>query len=266
MNASSNPSSSPSSNFKRNVKRVMIAVMILTVAVLLFFTHALAGLNANEVTFTPPPTFVDEYAANRYQVEKTTSESEQAKAKLTTDYFIEAALVRNVIVNGESPDELIRLFTHPEKAIRVKIAAAFAEVNIKLSHDEGTDFDNKRKAFWEKVEVHSPDIQNALFEALVTTAEERVRTFIPYTLAWWMQDDKQKAVEMLTWAAKHHPDPWVRSFSVYYVIQFGENEAYASELIDDRTHDPAFKVRQRILEQRFRRFEEMVFGKEGEQS
>ena len=247
-------------------KNLAMAFSFIALLIGVFYTHALAGLASDPVTFAEPPAFVKEYVNGKYSQGVTAPNKAENIAKLTSDYFNQAALVRNVIINGESTDELLALFTHPEKAQRVKIAFAFAEVNLKLSHDEGTDFDNKRRAFWEKMNAHSADIQSALFEALITSAEERTRTFIPYTLAWWMQDNKSKTVEMLNWAAKHHPDPWVRNFSVYYVIQFGENEAYAKDLIEDRTHDPAFKVRHRILEQRFRRFEEAIFGKEEEQS
>lgn len=245
---------------------MVIALSFIALLISVFYVHALAGLASDPVTFVEPPAFVKKYVSDKYKQDLIEPNKDENPAKLTTDYFNQAALVRNVIVNGDSTDELLALFTHPEKAQRVKIAFAFADVNIKLSHDEGTDFDNKRKAFWNKMNAHSADIQSALFEALITSAEERTRTFIPYTLAWWMQDNKPKTVEMLNWAAKHHPDPWVRNFSVYYVIQFGDNEEYAKELIEDRTHDPVFKVRHRILEQRFRRFEEAIFGKEEEQS
>lgn len=261
-----------SSNFRKNVKRMMIATMIFTVAVLLFLTHALAGLNAKEVTFAPPPTFVDEYASKlktKLDVESASgtesqpfTQNEQTKVKLTKDYFNEAALVRKVIVNGESSDELIRLFSHPDKAQRVKIAFAFGEVNFKLSHDEGTGFDEKRKQFWKEAEEHSAAIQNALFEALIASAEESSWNDIPYTLAWWMPEQKSKAVEMLAWAAKHHPDTWIRNFSVYYVVQFSGDETHAAALISDRIHDPVFRVRKQVLEQRVRRFKEMVFGTE----
>jgi len=54
----------------------------------------------------------------------------------------------------------VRLFTHPEKSQRVKVAMAFAAVNAKFSHNEETGFDEKRHQFRLDVEVRSPDIQN----------------------------------------------------------------------------------------------------------
>ena len=243
-------------------KKIAAALGFALLLIGVFYVHALAGLASDPVTFAKPPEFVQKYVNERYKEQVLTANEEEAEVKLTTDYFNEAALVRNVIVNGESPDQLIDLFTHSDKAKRVKIAVAFGEVNIKLSHDEGTNFDERRKAFWQKVDTHSADIQSALFEALIASAQERTRTFIPYTLAWWMKETKPKAVEMLTWAAKHHPDPWVRRFSVYYVVQFGDNEEFAEELIDEQTHDPAFRVRKQVLELRLKRFKEMFFGAE----
>ena len=241
---------------KVNVLRNRVKVIVLAVGVFVlgFYVHALGGLGASPIVFAEPPAFVDQYVMERYPSSTPVVSEQSTSSNLTKDYFNEAALVRNVIVNGEPTDELIRLFTHPDKAKRVRIAFALGEVNSKLSHDEGTDFDEKRVQFWLEVEDYSADIQNALFEALVVSAQERTRNFIPYTLAWWMKEQKAKAVEVLDWAAKHHPDPWVRSFSVFYVIQL------ASALIGDRTHDPVFRVRKRVLEQRKRRLKEAVFG------
>lgn len=249
-------------SFNFVLKKTIILASLIASVVVLFLIYALAGLGSSPVTYIEPPEFVEHYVSARYATDTEPSHNQDSEIKLTTDYFNEAALVRNVIVNGESTDQLVRLFTHSDKAKRVKIAFAFGEVNFKLSHDEGTGFDEKRVKFWEEVETHNADIQNALFEALIVSAEERTRNFIPYTLAWWMQEQKPKALDMLVWAAKHHPDAWVRNFSVYYVVQFGDNEKHATELIEDRTHDPVFRVRKQVLEQRIRRLKESVFAKE----
>lgn len=248
-------------SFRFNLKKVVIAASLIAIAVTLFLIHALAGLGSSAVVFAEPPAFVEQYVSERFGIE-ITPQQEDVTTNFTKDYFNEAALVRNVMVNGEPTDQLIELFNHADKEKRVKIAFAFSEVNIKLSHDDVTGFDDKRKQFWEEVSEHSEAMQNALFEALITSAQEGTRTFIPYTLAWWMQEQKTKALEMLVWAAKHHPDSWVRNFSVYYVVQFGDNEEHAVALLEDRVHDPVFKVRKQVLEQRIRRFKESVFGKE----
>ncbi len=242
-------------------KKILFALSFIGIAVGLFYLYALAGLLADPIAFDKPPAFVEQYAVQRYgSLNQSTSPPQTAV--LTKDYFNEAALVRNVIVNGEPSEQLIRLFTHPDKAVRVKIAMAFSEVNIKLSHDEQTKFAYKRAKFWQDAAQYSADIQNALFEALIVSAKEQTTTYIPYTLAWWMQEQKPKALEILTWAAQHHADSWVRRFSVYYVVQFGESEKYAAELIENSTHDPAFKIRKEVLNQRFRRFQQMIFGEQ----
>ena len=246
-------------HFKFNIKKTCTAVGVVFTLACLYLLYAVGGLASNDVTYAEPPAFVDEYTSNRYGIARSGTDDD-AIGNLTKDYFNDAALVRNTIVNGESPDELIRRFTSSDKATRVKIAAAFGEVNIKLSHDENSNFDQRRDEFWEKVKGHEADMQNALFEALIVSAQEKTRTYIPYTLAWWMQEDKEKAVDILAWASQHHNDTWVRRFSVYYVAQFGENEQHASNVIAQSTHDPVFRIRAHALSQRYRRFKETIFG------
>ena len=258
-------------NIRFNVKKLLIAIGVIATITIIFLVHALLGLSAGPVTFSKPPEFVEEYAlkfgpaqASPFSSRVGVDESELPSpipAKWTRDFFNKAALVRNVMLNGESPEQLIELFTHPEKEKRVKIAFAFGAVNIMMSHDYGSGYPEKRKQFWQDVEQHLPDIQNALFEALIVSAEERSRNYLPYTIAW-MPINQQLKNEMLTWAAKHHPDAWVRRFCVYYVVRFGENEQLAMELLESGVHDPVFRVRNEVLTQKIRRFKEMIIGKD----
>jgi len=253
------------------LSKLVIVTSTIVLVVIAFFIHALAGLGASPVTFTEPPAFVEQYASRFNDSEQPlqpqqletnhTPDETEIPAKWTRDYFNEAAMVRNVILNSESPEKLLQLFTHPEKEKRVKIAFAFGAVNIMMSHDDGSGYPEKRKQFWLDVEEHLPDIQNALFEALVVSAKEYSRNQLPYTIAW-MPLNQQKKNEMLTWAAKHHPSPWVRRFCVYYVIKFGGNEELADSIIKESVHDPVFRVRNEVLIQRFRRFKESIFGTE----
>jgi hypothetical protein len=246
--------------FRSNLKKACFAAGAVMTLASLYLVYTVGGLASSEIVFDKPPAFVAEYVSDKYGINNTGTQND-ATGNLTKDYFNEAALVRNIIVNGESPDELIRGFTSPDKATRVKMAAAFGEVNIQLSHDENSHFDQRRDEFWKKVKGHESAMQNALFEALIVSAQEQTRTYIPYTLAWWMQDDKSKTVNMLAWAAKHHNATWVRQFSLYYVAQFGGDEELAAEVIAHSTHDPVFRVRAHALSQRYRRLKEMIFGK-----
>ncbi|MEW6982567.1 hypothetical protein AAD001_07925 [Colwelliaceae bacterium 6471] len=251
-------------NISSTLKKLIIATAFVAMAVLIFLVHALAGFSAKPVVFADPPAFVERYAAEMSYSDPSSSPREPDTdggqvatskfPKLTADLSKEEALVFNVILDGESSDVLLRLFTHPEKAQRVKVAMAFAAVNGQFSHNEETGFDEKRRKFWLDAEEHIPDIQNAFFEALITSAEEGTMNKIPYTLAWWMPGQEHKTVQMLAWAAKHHPDPWVRRFSVYFVVRFGGDEELSGPLLQDRIYDPAYKVRKEVLEWRFRRF------------
>ncbi len=245
-------------------KNLIIATTVVAMVVVVFLVHALAGLSARPVVFADPPAFVERYAAEMDHSDPSSPlkepetdgghVDESESVKMTTDFSNEKALVLNLILDGESPDVLLRLFTHPEKAQRVKVALAFAALNVELNHDDESDFGEKKDQFFVDVKEHFPDIQNAFFEALITSAEEGTTTYIPYTLAWWMPGQEQKNVEVLAWAAKHHPDPWVRRFSVFFVVEFGGDEELAGPLLRNGTHDPAYRVRKEVLEQRFRRF------------
>ncbi len=251
-------------NISFTFKNSIIATVVVAMVVVAFFVHALAGLSARPVVFADPPAFVERYAAEMDHSDPSSPPKEpetdsghvdeSESTKMTTIFSNEEALVLNLILDGTSPDVLVRLFTHPEKAQRVKTALAFGALNARLNHYEESDFAEKKDQFWVDVEEHIPDIQNAFFEALITSAEEGTTTKIPYTLAWWMPGQEHKTVEVLAWAAKHHPDPWVRRFSVFFVVEHGQNEELAGPLLRNRTHDPAYRVRKEVLKQRFRRF------------
>jgi hypothetical protein len=251
-------------NISFTLRKLFIATAIIILIGVLFLVYALAGLSARPVVFADPPAFVERYAAEMNYSDPSSSPKEPEKgggqvdgseaAKMTTDFSKEETLVLNLILDGESSDELLRLFTHPEKVQRVKVAMAFAALNVRLNHDEESNFSEKKDQFWEDVKDHNSDIQNAFFEALITSAKEGTTNKIPYTLAWWMPGQEHKTVQMLAWAAKHHPDPWVRRFSVYFVVRNGGYEEISGPLLQDRIHDPAYKVRKEVLERRFRRF------------
>ncbi|PHS18497.1 MAG: hypothetical protein COA86_07325 [Kangiella sp.] len=259
-------------NISFRFKNLIIATAFIAMVVVVFLVHALAGLSARPIVFAEPPAFVaafvERHAAKMDQSDPSSSPTEpeiggghldesglptSEFAKLTADLSVEEALVFNVILDGDSSDVLLRLFAHPEKSQRVKVAMAFAAVNAKFSHNEETGFADKRKQFWLDVKEHLPDIQNALSEALITSAVEGTTTYIPYTLAW-MPGQGRETVELLAWAAKHHPDWWVRRFSVYFVVRFGGNEELSGPLLQDRIDDPNYKVRKEVLERRFSRF------------
>ena len=250
-------------NISSTSRNLIIATAVVAMVVVIFLVHALAGLSARPVVFADPPEFVELYAAKMVHSDSSSPPEEpetdgghvdeSESAKLTTDFANEEALVHRVIFDGESPELLLRLFAHTEKAQRVKMASAFAAVNTEFTHDEESGFAEKREQFWKDVKEHLPDIQNALSEALITSAEEGTKNYIPYTLAW-MPGQGHETVELLAWAAKHHPDTWVRKFSVYFVVRFGGDEEIAGPLLRNRTHDPDYRVRKEVLDQRFRRF------------
>lgn len=242
---------------------IIIAIGIIVIGAIVFFVHALGGLNARPVTFTDPPTFVELYAAKigfsypSYQAKDSEPKNRPIDnaepGKPTINFSREQTLMHKVFFDGEPHDVILRLFSAPEKVQRVKMAMAFSAVNIEFTHNQESGFTAKRTQFWKDVEKQVPDIQNALFEALIVSAKEGTETSIPYTLAWMPGQDHQTS-ELLAWAAKHHPDWWTRRFSVYFVVMFGENKQLAASLLKNRTHDPDYRVRKQVLDLRFRRF------------
>lgn len=249
--------------FRKTIIATAVVAMIVVAIVVIFLVHALAGLSARPVVFADPPAFVERYAAEMDHSDPSSSPKETEtdgglvdepeSAKLTTNFTSEEALVFKVIMDGESLDELLRLFAHPEKAHRIKIASAFAAVQIKFTHDEESGFPGKRDQFWVDEKEHFPNIQNALSEALITSAEQGTANYIPYTLAW-LPGQGRETIELFAWAAKHHPDPGVRRSSVYYVVKLGGDDELVETLLRNRSHDPSYVVRKEVLRMRFKRF------------
>jgi len=244
-------------------KNLIIATAVVTMMVVVFLIHALAGLSASPVVFAEPPAFVERYVTEMEHSDPLSQPTvpEIGRGQLATSKFVkltaglsaEEALVFNVVLDGESSDVLMRLFAHPEKAQRVKIATAFAAVNAKFSHNEETGFSKKRQKLWVDAKDNLPDMQNALYEALIASAEQGKTNQIPYTLAWMPGQDSE-TLELFVWAAKHHPAMWVRKSSVYFVVKLGGDEELAGQLLRNRSHDPDYKVRKEALDLRFRRF------------
>ena len=254
-------------------KKLIMAIGVIALVVVAYLVYALAGLGASPVVFADPPAFVERYAAEMKHSDPTSltrrSEFESVRvdesrsvelAKKLAELSSDEAFVFNVIMAGEKNREsrreslevLIGLFAYPEKAQRVKIAAALGSVNTQFTHDEESGFADKREQFWKDVAEHLPNIQNALYEALITSAQDGTKNYIPYTLAWMLGQGRE-TVEVLTWAAKHHHDWWIRRFSVYFVVRFGGHEDLAGPLLKDRTHDPDYRVRKAVLERRYSR-------------
>lgn len=244
-------------------KKTLIAITIVMSSVSALIVYALAGLGARPVVFADPPVFVEQYAA-KFQNAAPFAVDIQPATNCTyidqseiAELSTEKQLVRNVFFCNESPDGFLRLFTHPEREQRVKIAAAFATLNAEFTHNEESGFPERREQFWEDSGEHLPAIRNALSEALIAAAEQGERSYIPYTLAW-MPGQGHETVELFAWATEHHPDWWDRRFCVFFVVEFGGDEALAKMVLKNRIHDPDYRVRKAAFDQRVRRFREMI--------
>ena len=115
--------------------RRLIAVLVgIAVLVSGFFIHALAGLAAQDVVYAKPPGFVAHYA-QKHASQSTAVVTDKVNAALTPvtqNHARETALAREVFfADGggtvdSTADALIALFSHPDKAQRVKAALAFS--------------------------------------------------------------------------------------------------------------------------------------------
>jgi len=245
------------------VKHLIITMIFFVLVIVAFLVYALAGFNAHQIVLGKPPEFVERYAAQKHRDVLPTQQSEheiderhsdESKlTKMTAEFSDEKSLLLNVFFNGDSPKLALELFAHPEKAQRVKIALALAAINAEFTHNEESGFPKKREQFWIDIQAHLPNIQNALYEALITSAQEQTANIIPYTLAW-MPGQDHKTVTVLDWAARHHPTPKIRRFSTFFVIAFGKDEELATSLLKNQINDPSYKVRKEALNQRVKRF------------
>ncbi|WP_440054528.1 HEAT repeat domain-containing protein [Pseudoalteromonas sp. T1lg65] len=243
-------------------KKVLIALAVALLVVLAVVIHALAGLSTQPITYAEPPVFVAQYAEKMQHSDPLSipngrhtgieKDSDAEYAKWMEGFSYEEALVFRAIMVGESLEELWGLFTHPDKAVRIKIASAFAAVNIKFSHHDESGFPPKRNQFWKDLGEQLPNVRNALSEGLVETAKHGTATRIPYTLAW-LPEQGLETLKLFEWAAKHHPDPGVRRSSLYYVAYIGREEVFTAPLLLNRAHDPEYSVRELALGLRFRR-------------
>lgn len=259
-------------------KSLIIATVIVVLAVGCFFVHALAGLNSHPVMFAEPPEFVARYAAkmqhsdslitpkeaetnnenigeskiNESKIDK--EEIDKAKmAKWMENFSDEEELAFKAVMTGETLDEFYRLISHPEKAQRVKIAAAYAAIHVRYSHHEESGFGEKRNQFNANLNEHLADFRNALSEALIASAREGTVTRIPYTLAW-LPGQGRETIELFEWSAKHHPQARVRRASIYFVAKLAKDEKLVDSLLRSKSHDPDYRVRKLALDLRYRKF------------
>jgi hypothetical protein len=170
-----------------------IGALVITILIAVFLIYALGGLNAKPIRFSEPPFFVKEYADQLGHPDFTqipeyieylndVGELHNEK-RITGDFSKETALLHRVIFEGESPELMLHLFAHPDKKIRVRMASAFAYMNVKYSHNDESGYPDKRRQFWIDWEDHLPNLENALFESVITSAQEGTLNHIPYTFS-----------------------------------------------------------------------------------
>ncbi len=255
-------------NKSSTLKILIIVTVIFLFAVGGFFAHALAGFSSEAVIFAKPPAFVAKYAAEMNHSDPLTTaelaeinsgnhdESEIALARMAKwmeGFSPEEKLAFKAVMTGETVDEFFRLISHPDKKQRVKIASAYASMHIQYTHHEDSGFGEKRNQFNENLNEQLPNFRNALFEALIASAEEGTVTRIPYTLAW-LPGQGRETIELFNWSGKHHPQPRVRRSPINFVAKLAKDEELVDALLRSKSQDPDYRVRKLALELRYRLF------------
>lgn len=260
-------------NKSSTLKYLLISTAAIALIVGGFLVYALAGLSADPVAYTQPPSFVEDYVAELDRsgslVDLKKAESNGVKASVSDadssdidkakfeewmkGFSYEERLAFKAVMTGETLDQFYHLVSHPEKEKRVKVASAYAAMHVKYSHHEESGFGEKRNRFNDNLNEHLENFRNALSEGLIASAKEGTRTRIPYTLAW-LPGQGRETVELFEWAAKHHPHPRVRRACMYFVAKLSKDDVLVDSLLSGKVNDPDYKVRKLALNLRYRKF------------
>lgn len=174
-------------------------------------------------------------------------------------------LAKGALFEGQSPEEFIALFNHPDPETREAAARALARCHAANGgmvepRAEGAEFMRRyelMEKFWENAD--KPAVLNALLELTSASVETGGSEFggdddlILYLLAWSPELNSERA-EILAWVANHHPRSDMRRAAMFFLV---ENNAFSrevgDEVLDSRTHDPALRVRVEAWTHRMRR-------------
>ena len=161
-------------------------------------------------------------------------------------------LALRVVMEGESPEALISHMIDSDARIRIAAANALAEAFFESLIQLDDSYD-KQHEFWESIEAEQSIVRSALYEALVDSVEKGTSNWIPYVVAW-MPGQDDKTLELLAWASNNHPDADMRRSSTFFVVTIAPRSDLSTQVLEQRAHDPSFRVRMEALGFRFTRW------------
>jgi hypothetical protein len=240
---------------------------------LIFCAHVFLTLFALPITpveYKAPPNFAREVVPPAATQPANTDEPELTSAAPAPGGLagedIEG-LAKGVLLEGQSPDQFLALFSHPDQAVRMAAARALAlcwSANMGMAEPRAEGHEELMRRyefehdFWANAD--KPVVLNALVDAVSMSfergeGEPRADDYhVLYLLSGSWGQSAQRA-EILAWVANHHPSDDMRLSAMFFLVNRGREFAreIGDEVLDSRASDPSFRVRFEAWKQRAQR-------------
>lgn len=251
-------------------KGVLIAVCGLALFYCAYVILTLFALPVSPVEYKAPPKLVQQVESSADPIAIGTNEHDLTPAAptLTSPAAEEVeTLAKSVLFNGQSPEQFVALFGHPDPDVRAAAAHALAlcwtaHMGMAEPRAEGHDEYMRReysfRNFWEN--ASGATVLEALLEVMSKSVETGGREFheddwqVLYLLSGDWGQSSQRA-EILAWVANHHPSDDMRLGAMFFLVNRGEEfpREIGDEVLDSRAHDPSVRVRFEAWRQRMQR-------------
>jgi len=227
----------------------------------------LFALPITPVEYKAPPNFAQQVVPSAASLPADTDEpdpSPAAPAPASPAGGEIETLAKGVLFEGQSPEQFLALFSHPDQTVRMAAARALAlcwSANMGMAEPraEGLEFMRRLElmdAFWANAD--KPAVLSALFD-VVSASFERGQgelraddSFALYLLSGFPGEKTQRA-EMLAWVANHHPSWSMRQSALFYLVNRDFDREIGDEVLISRVSDPVFRVRLEAWIQRAQR-------------
>lgn len=183
-------------------------------------------------------------------------------------------LAKSVLINGQTSEQFIALFGHPDPALREAATRALAlcwSANMGMAEPRAERPEDLTRRyeymhnFWKDADKST--IMDALLEVVSTSVEAGGNEFsdgdlqVLYLLSGHWGLGAQRA-EILAWVANHHPSDDMRLSAMFFLVNRGQEfpRKIGDEVLASRAHDPALRVRVEAWKQRMQRFPFGAFG------
>ena len=173
-------------------------------------------------------------------------------------------LAKGVLFEGQSPEQFLALFSHPDQAVRMAAARALAlcwSANMGMAEPraEGPEFMRRFElmdAFWAITD--KPAVLGALLDVVSASfdggdGELSADDFHALLLLSDFPGHKTERAEMLAWVANHHPSSGARQLALFTLVNRNFDREIGDAVLISRASDPVFRVRLEAWIQRAQR-------------